>query len=152
MAVFPSLDPTPHTIPKPNMRQVQTYKAQIYKAQTYQSQDDWFFCLEKGPGWVRLVRRHSKVWKVTKWKEVLGCMVKKRSPFYYYVKDLLTRWSSIGIRVSNKDRRRAEAIPHRRLSRTQIEVYTDFPVKAWTLDQVKGRSDEELLEEFYKIK
>lgn len=113
-----------------------------------QNKEDWFYCVERGPKCVQIVRRYPQEWKVTKFKEVLGCVVKKRSPFHYYVKDLLARWAAIGIRLSPKDRQRAEAIPHRRLSRTRIEVYTDFPVKSWTVAEVEGRLDEELLNEF----
>jgi len=112
------------------------------------NQQDFFYCVERGPRWVQIVRRYPREWKATKVKQVLGCVLRKRSPFHYYVEALLKRWAAIGIRLSAKDRQRAEAIPHRRLSRTRIEVYTDFPVASWLTEQVEGRSDEELLEEF----
>lgn len=113
------------------------------------SKQSFVYCVEKSTSHAYVVRRYSKEWKVTKTKDRFACWTKRRSPFDCYVEELLDRWSSIGIRVSPKDRQRAEETPYRPLSKTKIEVFTDFPVTSWPLEEVEGLSDEFLLKSFF---
>jgi hypothetical protein len=109
---------------------------------------DTFYCLERSKDWVQVVRRQAKTWQVTNPKQVLACVLRRRSPFDCYVEHLLKRWAEIGIRVSERDKQRAEETPHRRISRTKVEIYTDSPVATWNPRDVHGLSDRALLEKF----
>jgi len=98
--------------------------------------DNSFLCIEKDlvHNLLVVVRRHGVQWKVPTWKDRVACILKRKSPFACYVDYLLKRWKEIGIRVSQRNRQLAEEIPYRRISRTRIEIFQDFPLGSQPLD------------------
>lgn len=91
------------------------------------------------PGTVSLCKRCPRRWTTSH----LWVPLRKSCLFKVYVNETLKTYQKIGIRVSDKDRQRVEATPHRIISRRVLEIYDDFPFATFQEEEVEGKTPEE---------
>lgn len=91
------------------------------------------YVCEKLGKYNRVVKRSSYIWKVKGFKNMMACFLGKKTPFECYVDDIVSKWSKQRIRVSEKDRRNAQSIPFKQVSKLCVEIY----IEDQTIDEAR---------------